>query len=65
MSSNLSIEDLEAIKAIVREVVRDELQRAERRQELKRKPEQPKPTSPAEVKRAERPQEIVAHIRRT
>lgn len=61
---NLSIEDLEAIKAIVREVVREELQRAEHRQELKHRPEQPKPTPQAEAKHAERPQEIVAHIRR-
>jgi hypothetical protein len=62
---NLSIEDLEAIKAIIREVVRDELQRAEHRQELKRKSEQPRLALPVEAKRAERPQEIVAHIRRT
>ncbi|HEY1835556.1 MAG TPA: hypothetical protein VGG13_01920 [Candidatus Saccharimonadales bacterium] len=61
---SLSIEDLEAIKAIVREVVRDESQRAERRQEFKHKSEQPEPAPQLEVKHTERPQEIVANIRR-
>lgn len=59
---NLSIEDLEAIKAIVREVVKEELGRFENRlhtnKAVQQQVESPQPKQP------EQPQEVVARIPR-
>ncbi|MFI5275223.1 MAG: hypothetical protein ACHQT5_00165 [Candidatus Saccharimonadales bacterium] len=59
---NLSIEDLEAIKAIVREVVKEELTRRENRQHGTSTVE--RPAENAEQSRPEQPQEVVARIPR-
>ena len=59
---NLSIEDLEAIKAIVREVVKEELARFESRQHSEAAAQQP--SGPPEPKQPEQPQEVVARIPR-
>jgi len=64
---NLSIEDLEAIKAIVRKTVREELERVMRQQakaqsvaeQSQPRPEEPKQEEP------EHPAEVVARIRRS
>ena len=59
---NLSIEDLEAIKAIVREVVKEELARFESRQQVAKNVQQP--VDSPEPKQPEQPQEVVARIPR-
>lgn len=59
---NLSIEDLEAIKAIVREVVKEELARFESRQRANNVVQQP--FEAPEPKQPEQPQEVVARIPR-
>ena len=59
---NLSIEDLEAIKAIVREVVKEELARFESRQRGENKPLQSNEASLSS--KPEQPQEVVARIPR-
>jgi len=59
---NLSIEDLEAIKAIVREVVKEELTRYESRQQVAKNVQQP--VDSPELKQPEQPQEVVARIPR-
>jgi hypothetical protein len=59
---NLSIEDLEAIKAIVREVVKEELTRFENRQQVTKSVQQPLVSS--DHKLPEQPQEVVARIPR-
>ena len=63
---NLSIEDLEAIKAIVRKTVREELERVLRQEAKIQAPvaqpqSKPDDAGPAEQ---ERPAEVVARIRR-
>lgn len=59
---NLSIEDLEAIKAIVREVVKEELARFESRQQAAKSVAHP--AAPSEPQLPEQPQEVVARIPR-
>lgn len=59
---NLSIEDLEAIKALVREVVREELGRFERRQSVQNTA--PQQTQASASSAPEQPQEVVARIPR-
>lgn len=59
---NLSIEDLEAIKAIVREVVREELKRFEGRQQVVSTVD--RQVEAAEQNHQEQPQEVVARIPR-
>lgn len=59
---NLSIEDLEAIKAIVREVIKEELARFEKRQHIVSALE--RPTEKLDESRPEQPQEVVARIPR-
>ncbi len=59
---NLSIEDLEAIKAIVREVVKEELARFESRKHVDMFLQQP--SESPQPKQLEQPQEVVARIPR-
>lgn len=59
---NLSIEDLEAIKAIVREVVKEELTRLENRQHVASALD--RPTEAVVQSQPEQPQEVVARIPR-
>ena len=59
---NLSIEDLEAIKAIVREVIKEELARFENRQRVASTFE--RTTEKVEESHPEQPQEVVARIPR-
>ena len=59
---NLSIEDLEAIKAIMREVVKEELTRFENRQQVAKNVQQP--VGSPELNQPEQPQEVVARIPR-
>lgn len=68
---NLSIEDLEAIKAIVHKAVKDELEYVLRQQakaQAKAKAAEPRPAPlqprPQPQPKHEESQEIVAHIRR-
>lgn len=60
---NLSIEDLEAIKAIVREVVKEELARFGGRQSSDITLDQQSTEAPKQTK-PEQPQEVVARIPR-
>jgi hypothetical protein len=64
---NLSIEDLEAIKAIVRKTVREELERATRHEAKANAGVQPTQQQEVESKPAqpEQPAEVVARIRRS
>jgi hypothetical protein len=61
---NLSIEDLEAIKAIVREVVKEELSRVESPHVAASASAEQQPVQPDEPKQPEPADEVVARIPR-